>query len=131
MFGKNKLAVICVIFTIITLFSSVLNLAQGRTGTDHFHILIRFLIVALAIGSLYIFDWFKGLSFKLVHLIHYIATLIAVFFLVWFTGLFADLHPDVYRDIFFNYTGVYVIIILVEIIYFKVKKKALFEVNNK
>ncbi|WP_407080285.1 DUF6608 family protein [Candidatus Contubernalis alkalaceticus] len=72
----------------------------------------------------------KGLSFKLVHLIHYIATLIAVFFLVWFTGLFADLHPDAYQDIFFNYTGVYVIIILVEIIYFKVTKRTLFEVNN-
>lgn len=46
----------------------------------------------------------------MVHRIHYIITMTAVFSLVWVSGLFIELHPNAYRDIFLNYTVVWIII---------------------
>ncbi|OEF95673.1 DUF6608 family protein [Desulfuribacillus alkaliarsenatis] len=120
---KNKFSVICIIFTVLTITSSAWNLLNGVTEAGHFHILLRFTIAALAIGSLYIFEWFKKLPFYATHIIHYIATMSAVFLLVWISGFIVELHPDAYRDIFFNYTGIYIIITIVEVVYFQIKRR--------
>ena len=123
MFKQNKLVVICVIFTILTVTSSLLGLIQGNEATANFHILQRFAIVVLAIGSLYIFEWLEGIGLYKAHIVHYLATMVVVFLLVGISGFFVELHPNAYRDIFLNYTAVYIGVVAVEIVYHRFKSK--------
>ena len=120
---KNKLAVTCILFASITLLSSVLNLTFAGAGavTDDVHILARFLIVVIAIGSLYIFDWFQSWPLRIVHLAHYLVTMALVLVLVWLGGFVVELHPDAYRDIFLNYTGIYLILAVIEFVYLRAR----------
>ena len=122
---KNKLAVTCIIFAGITLLSSVLNLTFAGAGavTDDIHILARFLIVVIAIGSLYIFDWFQSWPLRIVHLVHYFVTMALVLMLVWLAGFVIELHPDAYRDIFLNYTGIYLILAVIEFVYLRARNR--------
>ena len=123
MFVRNKLLVICVLFTILTLAASTLDLVQGQAHSGNTHILVRFMIVALAIGSLYIFDWLNRSPYYLAHLTHYGVTMATVFLLLWAWGLRAELHPDAYRDIFLNYTIIYAGVTLAELFYFRLRKR--------
>lgn len=120
---ENKLEITCIIFTAATVFSSLFNLYTAGTdaATGDLHILFRLLIVGLAIGSLYIFEWFQDWSQRIVVLIHYLVTMCMVFGLVWASGFVIELHPDAYRDIFLNYTGIYVILVLGEFLYLRAR----------
>lgn len=120
---KNKLELTCIIFTAVTVFASLFNLYTVGidAATGDLHILLRLLIVGLAIGSLYIFEWFQDRSQRIVLLIHYLVTMGAVFGLVWASGFVIELHPDAYRDIFLNYTGLYVILVLGEFLYLRAR----------
>jgi len=120
---KNKLIIVCVLFTVLTVTSSVFGLFTGARTVDHFHILMRFTITLLALGSLYLFDWLKNLRFYQVHIIHYVLTMSAVFLLVFLSGFFVSLHPDAYRDIFLNYTIVYLGVTLFEVVAFLAHRK--------
>lgn len=124
MLFKNKLITICVLFTIITLLSSVLGLFQGHETADHIHILSRFVIVVLAIGSLLIFDWLRHFPFALTHLIHYVVTMLIIFLMMFGMGFFVFLHPNAYRDIFLNYTAIYIGVVAVEFAYYAWGKRS-------
>ena len=106
---RNKLTTICVAFTIITAISSVGNLAAGFASDTHVHLIMRLVICAIAIGSLYVFEWLERLPELVVTAIHFLGTLGLVFALVWLYGLFGELHPNAYRDIFFNYLAAYIV----------------------
>lgn len=118
---KNKLSVTCILFTGITLAASTLGMATEGFGStsDNFHIWSRFAIVVVAIGSLYLFDWLQSWPLRVVHAVHYLATMAIILVAVWLAGFAIDLHPDAYRDIFLNYTGVYLILVVVEYGYFR------------
>lgn len=110
--------------TAITVFSSLLNLyaAGPDAATGDLHILLRLAITGVAIGSLYIFEWFKNWSPRIVGPIHYLVTMSMVFGLVYVSGFIEDLHPDAYRDIFLNYSGAYVIAVLIMFVYSRVRE---------
>lgn len=108
MIVRNKLVVICVVYTAITIFGSILNLALGGVYDSYEHLLVRFIFVLLGIGSLIIFEWLEKRSYYVVVLLHYLATQSLVFIFLWGYGFFTELHPDAYRDAFFNYTAVYI-----------------------
>lgn len=118
---KNKLSVICILFTGITLAASTLGLTTEGLGStsDNLHIWSRFAIVVIAIGSLYLFDWLQSWPLRVVHAVHYIVTMAIILIVVWLAGFAIDLHPDAYRDIVLNYTGVYLILVAVEYGYFR------------
>ena len=118
---KNKLSVICILFTGITLAASTLGLLMDGFGStsDDLHIWSRFAIVFIAIGSLYIFDWFQSWSLPVVHAIHYAVTMAIIFVAVWLMGSFVELHPNAFRDIFLNYTVIYLILVAFEFGYFR------------
>ena len=124
MIVRNKLFLICVLFTILTLSASTLNLVQGQAHSDNIHILIRVFIITLAIVSLYMFEWMNSSPSYAAHLVHYGVTMAAVFLLVWVWGLFEELHPDAYRDIFINYTIIYVVVTLAILVYFRLRKRS-------
>ena len=122
---RSKLSAICIAYTAITVFSSILSLTQGRLHDTHAHLLIRLAICAIAIGSLYIFEWFKTLHHLAVTALHFLGTLVLVFALVWGYGLVGELHPNAYRDVFLNYCGVYLVFsIFLSIRAFRHKKAA-------
>lgn len=118
---ENKFTVICILFTGIVLAGSTLGLVvEGfDSTTDDLHIWARFAIVFIAIGSLYIFDWLQSWSLPVVHAIHYILTMAIILVSFWFMGTIIELHPDAYRDIILNYSGIYLILVAVEYVYFR------------
>lgn len=125
---KDKIKAIAITFTLLTLTSSIFYMIKGETYDTHFHIIMRFIITAIAITSLYIYDLFKRRSLFMVHLIHYIATMTSVFILVWFTGFFVELHPNAYRDIFLNYTIIWIVVALVLTVFINTKKRRSFRI---
>ena len=105
-----------VLFTSITLFSSILNLSLGQTEDTHAHILMRggFVLVGTIITIM--FFHYKPKIYPLRYAVPYAIGQTLIFVMVFITGLFTSLHPDAYRDAFFNFTFVAVIVIVVLII---------------
>ncbi len=115
---KNKMAFIFMVFTLLTVTSSIIGLIQGIESTGNLHIVMRFAITFLAFGSLYIFEVFMPrFKFYQVHIMHYVLTMAAALLLVAFSGLFVELHPNAYRDIFLNFTAIYIIIVMSEFVF--------------
>ena len=106
------------VFTLLTVTSSIIGLIQGIESTGNLHIVMRFAITFLAFGSLYIFEVFMPrFKFYQVHIMHYVLTMAAALLLVAFSGLFVELHPNAYRDIFLNFTAIYIIIVMSEFVF--------------
>ncbi len=107
---KSALMLICVVYTLLTITSSGYALLVGRTTETHFHLLARFAVTAIGIGSILIFNLFPRWPLWSMFALHYSATMGIVFLLVWVSGFFIALHPDAYRDIFLNFTPIYLLI---------------------
>ena len=118
---KNKLGVICIIFTAVTLGASALGFVMDglNSTSDDLHIWARFAIVFIAIGSLYIFDLLQSWPLRVVHAIHYVVTMTIILVALWVMGFFVELHPDAFVDIIVNYTGIYILLVLLEFGYFR------------
>jgi len=100
MIVKNKFSIICIIFTVITIVSSALNLVKGSTMDSHLHLLARFALCSIGIGSLFIFEWLKNKSIYFVQMVHYFCTLGLVLIFVWSTQIIEPLSKNAYRDVF-------------------------------
>jgi len=107
---KSALMLICVVYTLLTITSSGYALLVGITTETHFHLLARFAVTAVGIGSILMFNLFPRWPLWSIFVLHYAATMGIVFFLVWVSGFFIELHPDAYRDIFLNFTPIYLLI---------------------
>ena len=107
---KSALILICVVYTLLTITSSGYALLVGRTTDTHFHLLARFVVTAIGIGSILLFNLFPRWPLWAMFFLHYAVTMGAIFLLVWVSGLFIELHPDAYRDIFLNFTSIYLLI---------------------
>ena len=110
---KNIVIAICVLFSLLTITSAGFSFLRGNYSDTGLHLLLRFLVTTISLGSLLIFKIFPEWSRARVHSIHYAATMGSIFLLVWLSGLFISLHPDAYRDIFLNYTVIYILITLI------------------
>ena len=107
---KNALILICIVYTVLTVTSSGISLLLGQTTDTHAHLLMRFAVTFLGIGSILIFNLFPDWPVTAIFGLHYAVTMGAIFLLVWISGFFTDLHPDAYRDIFLNFTVIYILI---------------------
>ncbi len=107
---KSTLILICIVYTLLTITSSGYALLVGITAETHFHLLARFAVTAIGIGSMLIFNLFPRWSLWVIFVLHYIVTMGIIFPLVWLSGLFIELHPNAYRDIFLNFTPIYLLI---------------------
>ncbi len=120
---KYALILICIVYTVLTVTSSGIAILQGQTTDTHFHLLIRFAVTFIGIGSILIFNLFPDWPVTAIYSLHYAVTMGAIFLLVWISGFFRDLHPNAYRDIFLNFTVIYILIAAGFIIYGKRKRK--------
>lgn len=110
---KNKFSIICIIFTITTLLSNVLNLIEGNNVDTPLHILFRFLFCLIGVGSMFIFDLLNNKSVYLSMIVHYFCSLGLVFILTWSSQLVEPLSKNAYRDVYFNYTALYLAFVLI------------------
>lgn len=109
---KSALIIICVVYTLLTVTSSIYGLALGRTTDTYIHLLLRFLITSIGIGSILIFNLFPRWNLAGIFALHYGLTMGFILLVVWASGFFIELHPDAYRDIFLNFTPIYIFIAL-------------------
>ncbi|EEG77958.1 DUF6608 family protein [Dethiobacter alkaliphilus] len=107
---KSALILICVVYTLLTITSSGFAMLAGRTTDTHAHLLMRFVVTAIGIGSILIFNLFPKWSLPAIYAFHYGVTMGVILLLMWISGFFIELHPDAYRDIFFNFTPIYILI---------------------
>lgn len=107
---KNALLLICVVYTSLTIISSAIALLMGSSYDTHVHLLARFAVTTIGVGSIFLFNLFPRWPLWSIFLLHYTVTMGGIFGLVWFSGFFTKLHPDVYRDISLNFTPVYLLI---------------------
>lgn len=110
---RNKPIAICITFTVITVIGSLLNIFLGGVNETSLHLLLRFGLCCIGVGSLFIFEWLRKWPAYLVQVMHYLLSMLLVFAFVWLTGFFDKLHPNAYRDVFLNYTAAYVVFAII------------------
>lgn len=128
---KNKLSVVlkrgfllyCIMYTVITIISSALQLFQGRMEDTNSHILNRAVVCLIAVFVMQAFYNIRLKSQLLSWLIIYAIAMTIVFVYVWITGFFEPLHKNAYRDIFLNFTTIGVVIGIINSIMEKRKEK--------
>ncbi len=107
---KSVLMLICIVYTLLTITSSGYALLVGISTETHFHLLARFAVTAIGIGSILMFNLFPRWPLWAMFALHYATTMGIILGLVWVSGFFIELHPDAYRDIFLNFTPIYLLI---------------------
>lgn len=120
---KNIVVLFCIIFTVATVASCIINLLMGNTNDTYFHILDR--AVLTLIGSI-IIGIVEDIDFKssiLNCLIPYLIFIVFAFLYVFISGFFVELHPNAYRDIFINDTIAYIIVYIGILIYKNISKR--------
>ncbi len=121
---KSALMLICIVYTLLTIISSSYAILSGTTTETHFHLLARFAVTAIGVGSILMFNLLPRWPLWAMFAVHYVATMGIIFGLVWVSGYFIELHPDAYRDIFLNFTPIYLLIAAGFLIRKKYRKEA-------
>jgi len=121
---KSALILICIVYTLLTITSSGYALLVGETTDTHFHLLSRFVVTTIGIGSILMFNLFSRFSLWLSFVLHYTVIMGIILIMMWVSGFFVELHPDAYRDIFLNFTPIYLLIAVGLLIRNKYKKVA-------
>ncbi len=111
------------LFTLLTLISSILNLALGQTHDTHVHILMRAGFVFIGVFATVFYLHFPLKTRVLRYILPYAIAQGLVFTLLFFIGLATPLHKDAYRDAFFNFTFVAIPIMLSLYVIDRIKQK--------
>ena len=95
---------------------------KGNTS-GNWHELTRALIVLIGVIAyeLAIHLPIKNIFFRTV--IVYVVTLACAFFTVWSTQFIEPLAKSAYKDIFMNYTGLFIVIAIIIVIFQKIRHK--------
>ncbi len=112
---KNALFLYCGIYTIMTIWNSVLYLAQGieKDPNGNRHELDRAIVVLIGVLAFELCIHVKLKNRLVSALIAYVPTMLLTFGYVWLTGHYVELAKSAYRDIFINYTGAFVIVCVI------------------
>lgn len=109
---KSAALWVCVLYTLLTVTSSTVQLLQGIDHDMNLHLLARFAITVVGVGSITIFAAlqrrFRRAPTAKAAGSAYLITIAVVLILTWVFGQFESLHPDAYRDIALNFTFVWV-----------------------
>lgn len=119
----NLFTMFTVIFTLITLVSSIYQLFSGQATDTNAHILIRALFTIVGVGFYGVFSSIKVKNTYLKVIIQYIVSIIFILIIVWGIGFFGELSKTAYRDAFLNWSFIFLSVILVKAIIKKYIKK--------
>ena len=103
---KQSVFIYCVLYTIATIFNSVLYLLNGyfEDPSGNWHELDRAIIVLIVVLAYTMIRNLKINNYWLKACIVYVPTLLLAFAYVWLVGFRDTLANSAYRDIFINYT---------------------------
>jgi MFS superfamily sulfate permease-like transporter len=108
---------ICVLYTLLTVTSSTWQLLQGVEHDSNLHLLARFAVTVVGVGSLALFAGlrrrFRRAPAAKAAGSAYVISVAVVLALTWGFGRLEPLHPDAYRDIVLNFTAVWLVVALV------------------
>ena len=100
----------CVIFTLATLASCVLNLSWGLATDTYTHILDR-AVLSLMGATVFVLLLEAPFASKLLQfLIPYAVFMPLALLYLFLKGFFVELHPNAYWDLFLNDTAAYLVI---------------------
>lgn len=85
--GKQTVILICVVFTLLTVISSITGLLQGQTTGAHVHIIMRFVVTVVGVSSILIFRLFPKWPLAAIYGLHYTATMGTIILLLWISRL--------------------------------------------
>lgn len=119
----NLFTMFTVIFTLITLVSSIYQLFSGQATDTNAHILTRALFTIVGVGFYGVFSSIKIKNTYLKVIIQYIVSIIFILIIVWGIGFFGELSKTAYRDAFLNWSFIFLSVILVKAIIKKYIKK--------
>jgi len=94
----NRLALICIFFTIATMADLVACVAQGIMEISYKHLADRFFLCIGATLSLMVFRYFKNLPLYVAIIIHFFVCIIMMLLYAFSGSFYMELHPDAYRD---------------------------------
>lgn len=118
---KRILMLFCIIFTVATLISCILNLALGYETDTYVHIIDRAVLTLLGSLVVTLVLELKLRNGLLNFLLPYGIFIILAMLYVFITGFFEELHPNAYRDVFLNDTIAYIVVYACLKIYDKLK----------
>jgi len=103
---KKSIFLYCVLYTVATMFNSVLYLLNGyyEDPSGNWHELDRAIIVLIVVLAYTMIKNLKIKNYWLKAFIVYIPTLFLAFVYIWLVGFRDTLANSAYRDIFLNYT---------------------------
>ncbi len=114
----NIISVYSVIYTAITLLSSILYLGNGiyEDPSGNWHELDRAIILLIGFAAFKLCTDLpiKSLIFR--YIIAYVSSQLLAFAYVWFTGLREELAKTAYRDIWINFTGLFILLCIINTI---------------
>ena len=122
---KKTILMFCIIFTVATLFSCIINLMLGYETDTYVHIIDRAILALL--GSVVV-SLVLELRLKngiLNFLLPYVIFIALAMLYVFITGFFEELHPNAYRDVFLNDTIAYIVVYICLKIYENIRRKHL------
>lgn len=122
---KDSVFMYCVIYTIATLVNSVAYLINGTYSdpNGNWHEIDRALIVLIGVLAYKMAMKLPIKNTLLRMTVTYIPTMSLTFFYIWLTSFREPLASSAYQDIFINYTGLFLIISIVIIIFEKINHK--------
>lgn len=113
---KKPFIFFCIGFSLITLVSSIFQLAINQPTDTNLHIVNRAAITLIAVVILTLFDQIKLKNAIVSNIVSYVACMSLVFGYVGLTQFIEPLHPNAYRDIFFNFTLMYIVVAIIQLI---------------
>ncbi len=127
--NKKKLirmvSIYSMIYTAITLLSSVLYLCNGvyEDPSGNWHELDRAMILLIGIAAFELCTKLPVKPLILRYVTAYIPSLLLAFAYVWSTGLREPLAKTAYRDIWINFTSLFVLLCIINTVIYIFKKK--------
>lgn len=121
---KENVIAYCTIYTITTILNSIIYLIKGiaEDPSGNWHELDRALILLIGVVAIQLFKRLKFNSKFLNFIIAYVPTMLMIFGYVFLRGLRTELASSAYRDIFINFTALYIIVAVIDLIIIKIKK---------
>ena len=128
--NKNKwiniVSIYCIIYTVITLLNSVLYLVNGiyEDPSGNWHELDRAIILFIGIVAFKLCTDLPIKSLIYRYIVAYVPSQLLALAFVWFSGLREELAKTAYRDIWINFTGLFIILCIINtVISLRNKKK--------
>ena len=114
-----------IIYTVITLLSSVLYLCNGiyEDPSGNWHELDRAMILLIGIAAFGLCTKLPVKPLILRYVSAYIPSLLLAFAYVWSTGLREPLAKTAYRDIWINFTSLFVLLCIINTVTLVYRKK--------